>query len=165
MRYKCTEIELHRNDNGKKIYFTKFFCPDSYEDRNILLVHGITSSQHIWDINYKDYSIVRFLAKNGYTVWRLDIGGYGKSDKYEDGFEVTTENAAIDVLTAMEKICELQGVNKVDVMAWSWGSMITGLAAELHPEYFRRLAWIGPCFGGTFPVTKIEQPFTSLTYP
>jgi pimeloyl-ACP methyl ester carboxylesterase len=156
---------LQRKDNGKKLYFTKCSCPDSYADRNILLIHGITSSQHVWDINYKDYSVVRYLARNGYTVWRVDIGGYGKSDKYENGFDVTTLNASKDILTAMEKIRELQGVEKVNVMGWSWGSMTTGLAAESHPEYFRKMVWIGPCFGGTLPKTEVTEPFSPLSYP
>ena len=42
-------------------------------EKNILLIHGVTYSSHEFDINYKDYSLVRFLAGEGYAVWRLEI--------------------------------------------------------------------------------------------
>lgn len=41
-------------------------------EKNILLIHGVTYSSHEFDIDYEDYSLVRFLAREGYTVWRLD---------------------------------------------------------------------------------------------
>ena len=55
-------------------------------EKNILLVHGVTYSSHEFDINYKDYSLVRRLAGEGYRVWRLDIMGYGQSSAVDDGF-------------------------------------------------------------------------------
>lgn len=164
MRYNYEELELKRKDNGKELFFSKFDCPASYPDKNILLIHGLTYTNHVFDIEYKDYSLVRYLAKNGYTCWRIDIGGYGQSEKYEDGFEVDTENASKDILTALEKIRELQDVEKIDVLGWSWGTMTTSLAAAAKPEYFRKLIWVGPCFGGTLPSVEVTEPFTELEY-
>ena len=90
--------------------------------------------------------MVRFLAKNGYTVWRVDIGGYGLSEEYEDGFDVTTENAAKDIITALEEICRLQGVKKVDLLGWSWGCMTTAKVGEYRPDLVNKLVWIGNSF-------------------
>ena len=101
MKYNCEVIDLARKDNGKKLYFTKFDCPASWGDKNVLLVHGLTYTQHVFDIKYKDYSVCEYFAKNGYTVWRVDLGGYGRSEEYENGFDVTTENAAKDILCAV----------------------------------------------------------------
>lgn len=164
MRFEFSDIELKRKDNGKALYFNKCDCPASYPDKNILLVHGLTYTNHVFDINYKDYSVVRFLAKNGYTVWRVDIGGYGCSEEYKNGFDVDTLNASKDILTAMEKIIELQGVKTVDVLGWSWGTMTTALAAAAKPELFNKLVWVGPCFGGTLPSVDVTEPFTFLQY-
>lgn len=164
MRYNCQVMDLVRKDNGKKLYFTKFDCPASYPDKNILLVHGLTYTQHVFDLNYKDYSVVRYLAKNGYTVWRVDIGGYGLSEEYENGFDVTTENASVDIITALEEIIRLQGVEKVDLLGWSWGCMTTALVGTNRPELIRKLIWVGAPFGGTFPSMEVTEPFTFLEY-
>lgn len=165
MRYEFEDIDLKRKDNGKMLYFNKCSCPASFPEKNILLVHGLTYTNHVFDIDYKDYSVVRFLAKNGYTVWRVDIGGYGLSEEYEDGFEVTTENASKDIITALEKICELQGVANVDLVGWSWGCMTSALVGSNRPELIRKLVWIGTPFGGTLPSTDVTEPFTELSYP
>lgn len=165
MRFTFDEIELVRKDNGKKLYFNRCTCPASDTRKNLLIVHGLTSSNHVFDINYKDYSVTRYFAENEYTVWRIDIGGYGRSDKYEDGFEVDTTNASKDIITALEKICELQDVPNADILAWSWGSMTSSRACIARPELVRKMVWLGPCFGGTLPVTEVNDPFTTLTYP
>lgn len=165
MRYEFTDIELKRKDNGKKLYFNKCSCPDSFADKNILLVHGLTYTNHVFDINYKDYSVVRFLAKNGYTVWRVDIGGYGLSEEYENGFDVDTLNASKDIITALEKIKELQKVEKVDLLGWSWGCMTTALVGSSRPDLINKMIWVGTPFGGTLPSTEVTEPFTYLSYP
>ena len=84
MRYECEQVELKRKDDGTDLYLTKFWCPASWQDKNILMVHGLTYTQHVFDIKYKDYSVCEYFAKNGYTVWRLDLSGYGKCGKYEE---------------------------------------------------------------------------------
>ena len=53
-------------------------------EKNILLIHGVTYSSHEFDINYKDYSLVRFLTGEGYAVWRLDIAGFGQSEEVDE---------------------------------------------------------------------------------
>lgn len=164
MDFEFEEMELVRKDNGKKIYCKKCSCRESDSRKNLLLVHGLTFSSHVFDIDYKDYSMVRYFAKKGYTVWRIDIGGYGLSDKYEDGFEVDTENASVDILTALEVICGLQKTANADILAWSWGTMTAAKAAERRPELVRRMVWLGPCFGGTLPVVEVTRPFTTLSY-
>lgn len=164
MRYECEQVELCRKDDGTKLFFTKFWCPASDPEKNMLMVHGLTYTQHIFDIKYKDYSLCEYFAKNGYVVWRLDLAGYGRSEKYEDGWKVTTQHAAEDEIYALEKICELQNVKQCDVLAWSWGSMTTALVASQRPELIRRLAWFGPCFGGTFAPIPVTEPFSFNTY-
>ena len=165
MRYTYEEPELVRKDNGKRLYFSKCSCPASDPERNILLVHGLTSSCHVYDIDYKDYSVTKFFARNGYNVWRFEIGGYGRSDKYEDGFDVDSDNVAKDIICALEKINELMGVTSSDVFGWSWGSITSSRADIARPDLIRRLVWVGPCFGGTIPKTLVSEPFTTLDYP
>ena len=162
MKYNCMELQVERKDNGKKLYLTKYESENSVREKNILLIHGLTYNQFVFDLKYKDYSLCEFLSKNEYHVWRLDIGGYGKSEKYEDGWKVTTENAAKDVIVAMEEICARQNVESIDLLGWSWGTMISAVAASWHPERVKKIIWLGPCFGGVLDPVKIEKPFLSL---
>src|SRR5580704_8589175 len=47
-----------------------------------LLVHGGTwSGRPLFDLQIRDYSLMDFLAENGYDVWAIDLHGYGRSDK------------------------------------------------------------------------------------
>ena len=67
-----------------------------------------------------------------YGVWILaDMENTGK---YEDGWKVTTQHAAEDEIYALEKICELQGVEKLDLLGWSWGTMTTSKVASQRPD-------------------------------
>ena len=111
-----------------------------------------------WQQSIKDYSVCEYFAKNGYTVWRLDLSGYGKSGKYEDGWKVTTQHAAEDEIYALEKICELQGVEKLDLLGWSWGTMTTSEVASQRPDLLKKVVWLGPCFGGAFEATPVTEP-------
>ena len=59
-----------------------------------MLMHGSTYSSHEFDVDYEDYSLVRRLAREGYTVWRLDIAGYGQSGEVKDGLMPDTAYVA-----------------------------------------------------------------------
>ena len=123
-------------------------CKSSFGEENIILVHGLTYSSHEFDINYKDYSLVRFLADKGYTVWRLDIAGYGQSDKPKDGFVVNSDYASDNIYYAVNEICELTGKSKVDVLGWSWGTVTTSRFVSNHPEIVNKLVLYAPIVSG-----------------
>lgn len=123
-------------------------CKADFGKENIILVHGLTYSSHEFDINYKDYSLVRFLADKGYTVWRLDIAGYGKSDKPVDGFVVNSDYAADNIFFAVKEICEMTGKSNVDVLGWSWGTVTSSRFAANHPELVDRLILYAPIVSG-----------------
>lgn len=65
--------------NEIPLYLDSVMLNCSSPKRNILLIHGAMYSSREFDINYEDYSLVRFLARKGYDVWQLDIAGYGQS--------------------------------------------------------------------------------------
>ncbi len=164
MRYECEQVECKRKDDGTEIYLTKFYCPASYADKNILCVHGLTYTQHAFDMPYKDYSVVKFLANNGYTVWRLDSTGYGKSGKYEDGWKITSDHTAMDQVYAIEKILEVTGVEKIDLLAWSWGTVTSSKSIAKCNDVLRKVVWLGPCFGGNYDPVPVPGPFSELKY-
>lgn len=123
-------------------------CKSDFGEDNIILVHGLTYSSHEFDINYEDYSLVRFLVDKGYTVWRLDIAGYGQSDKPDDGFIVDSDYASDNIYCAVKEICELTGKSKIDVLGWSWGTVTTSRFVSNHPEIVNRLVLYAPIVSG-----------------
>ena len=125
---------------------------------NILLMHGSTYSSHEFDINYEDYSLVRRLAREGYAVWRLDVAGYGQSGKVEDGLMPDTAYAAEDIRAAMELISNETGMDKIDLLGWSWGTMTTGLYAAEYPEHLDKLVLYAPILSG-IGEAEITEPF------
>lgn len=132
------DINLHLDSTSKS----------EFGNNNIILVHGLTYSSHEFDINYKDYSLVRFLADKGYTVWRLDIAGYGQSDRPNDGFVVNSDYASDNIYYAAKEICKLTGKSKIDVLGWSWGTVTTSRFVSNHSEMVNKLVLYAPIVSG-----------------
>ena len=116
--------------------------------KQILLAHGLTYSSHEFDVNVGDYSLARFLVDNGYSVWLLDIAGYGRSEKVEDGFSVNSDTAAEDIAAAAKLILETSGQEKLDILGWSWGTVTGGRFAAKYPEMVRKLVLYAPILTG-----------------
>lgn len=117
-------------------------------DKNILLIHGVTYSSHEFDINYKDYSLVRFLASEGYAVWRLDIAGFGQSEEVKDGFLSDSDYAALDINEAVNRIVRETDQEKIDVLGWSWGTVTVSRFAVNHNEHINKLVLYAPILSG-----------------
>jgi pimeloyl-ACP methyl ester carboxylesterase len=114
-----------------------------------LLVHGGTwSGRPDFDLQIRDYSLMDFLAKNGYDVWAIDIHGYGHSDKTDKDWS-GVHSAAADIAAAVEYITKLRGVSKVDLLGWSAGTQRAGLFAMQHSERVAKLILYAPHWKGT----------------
>ena len=131
--------------------------------RSILLTHGSSCSSHIFDLDYRDYSFARRLAREGYAVWRLDITGYGRSEEVEDGLLPDTACAAEDIAAAVETITRETGHDRIDMLGWSWGTMTAGRFAAAHPEHLQKLVLYGPVLFG-FGSEEITEPFHHNTW-
>jgi pimeloyl-ACP methyl ester carboxylesterase len=114
-----------------------------------LLVHGGTwSGRPDFDLQIRDYSLMDFLAINGYDVWAIDIHGYGHSDKTDKDWS-GVQSAAADVDAAVEYIAKLRGVSSVNLLGWSAGTQRAGLYAMQHQERVRKLILYAPHWKGT----------------
>lgn len=161
LTYSYEEIPLERNGIALHLDCTK--TEGTEIDNNILLIHGLTYSSHEFDIDYKDYSLVRFLASKGYAVWRLDIAGYGRSGVVTDGFMPDSDYAAEDIDAAVNKICQVTGQEKIELLGWSWGTVTSSRFITSHPEHVEKLVLYAPilCGIGEYEVT---EPFHHNTW-
>lgn len=157
--YKVYPLER----NGIELHLDRVSVEGSSPEKDILLVHGLTYSSHEFDIDYKDYSLVRFLARQGYAVWRVDIAGYGQSGAVEDGFMPDSNYAAEDINAAVELIVSESGRDKLDVLGWSWGTVTSSRFASKYPEHINKLVLYAPilCGLGSYDIT---DPFHYNTW-
>ena len=112
--YNYEEFPLERK--GISLHLDRVQLAKNVPTKNILLVHGVTYSSHEFDIDFKDYSLVRKLAREGWAVWRLDIAGFGRSQEVKDGFMPDSDYAAEDINAAVEMICEITKQDKIDLL-------------------------------------------------
>ena len=159
--YSLAEYPLERNDID--LHLDCMSVTGTNPDRNVLLIHGVTYSSHEFDIDYEDYSLVRFLAREGYAVWRLDIAGFGQSEEVEDGFLPDSDYAAEDIHAAVDKICEVSGQDKIDLLGWSWGTVTASRFVANHPEHINRLVLYAPILSGLGEV-DVTEPFHHNTW-
>ena len=144
--------------NGAKLYLERMQLSGSAHEKQILLVHGLTYSSHEFDVNVGDYSLTRFLANNGYAVWLLDITGYGRSEKIEDGFMPNSDYAAEDIAAAVKLILESSRQEKTDILGWSWGTVTAGRFAAKYPDLVRKLVLYAPIVAGLAEM-EVTEPF------
>lgn len=145
-QYSYMEYPLSRNEIDLHLDCTK--VKDSSPSKNILLTHGVTYSSHEFDIDYKDYSLVRRLAREGYAVWRLDIAGFGQSGGVTDGFIPDSDYAAEDINAAVAKIIKESGQDKLDILGWSWGTVTASRYAAKYSDHLNRLVLYAPILSG-----------------
>lgn len=150
--------------NNLKVYLWEKYHKDfakTFKQTNkiVLLVHGSTwTGRPDFDLQIRDYSLMDFLAQNGYDVWAIDIHGYGKSDKTDKDWS-DTASAAGDIGAAVDYIAKQNGVEKISLLGWSWGTQTTGLYAMSHPEKVSKLilyalGWKGSATMKSAPLPK-----------
>ncbi len=159
--YDYSVLPLERN--GVALHLDCVSLRGSATRRNILLTHGVTYSSHEFDIDYGDYSLVRFLARNGYAVWRLDIAGFGQSGDVEDGFMPDSDYAAEDIAAAVEAIGRQTGRERLDLLGWSLGTMTASRFAIRHPEVVDRPVLYAPILSG-IGAYEVTEPFHHNTW-
>ena len=144
--YSITEYVVERNGIG--LHLDRTTANGVRSEKQILLVHGVTYSSHEFDVDYEDYSLARFLAREGYAVWKLDVAGYGKSDAVVDGFMPDSDYAAEDISAAVEYIVTASGAAKIDLLGWSWGTVTTSRYVAKRTERIDKLVLYAPILSG-----------------
>jgi len=104
-------------------------------EKIVLFVHGATyPAETSFDLKLNGISWMEYIAQRGYDVYLVDVRGYGRSTRpaemdkpaHENPPIVRTETAVKDVSTAADFVRKRRGVDKINVMGWSWGTTIMG---------------------------------------
>ena len=146
----------------------------------VLFVHGgSVPSVPDYDLPYKDYSWMGYLAAAGYDTFAMDQSGYGLSPRpmMDDPCNMDAENRTLVTPNPLSRDCEpryrhglttsqsdwdeidrvvdyiraMRGVDKVSLVGWSAGGPRTAGFAARHPDKIDKLVLFAPGYGRDRP--------------
>ena len=121
---------------------------DSFSSsRTVLYIHGATQpSETVFDLAVGDGSWADYIASRGYDVWYVDVRGYGGSTPPTEQSKpfATTQDAVDDLGLAVKHILAQRKIPKLQLIGWSWGTLITGSYTAAHPDQVAGLTLLAP---------------------
>jgi pimeloyl-ACP methyl ester carboxylesterase len=155
----------------------------------VLFVHGAgTPAEVTFDVPYKDYSWMAYLARAGFDVFSMNMTGYGRSTRppaMSDPCNFLKDQQAQfvprqipapcapshpapistmgsdwnDIGAVVDYLRALRRVDKVSLVGWSQGGPRTGGYALRNPEKVARLVVLAPAYVRTGPSALPNPPF------
>jgi len=122
-------------------------------EKILLYVHGATyPAETAFDLKLNGLSWMEYIAQHGYDVYLVDVRGYGRStrppemDKPAQDNEpiVRTATAVKDVGAAVDFIRKRRGVDKINLIGWSWGTTIMGWYTTQNNAKVNKLVLYAP---------------------
>jgi len=151
-------------------------------DGVVLFVHGAgTPAEVTFDVPYKDYSWMAYLAKAGFDVFAMDMTGYGRSTRpaaMSDPCNFSKEQQAQfvpnvipapcgpshpspittmdsdwnDIGAVVDHLRALRRVEKVSIAGWSQGAPRGAGYAARNPGKVARLVMLAPAYNRQSPL-------------
>src|SRR5262245_2433748 len=124
-------------------------------DRILLMVHGATyPGQTAFDLSLGGVSWMDYIAQRGFDVYVMNVRGYGESTRppqmsqppQENKPIVHTEVAVKDVGAVVDHILARRGVSRINLLGWSWGTVLTGAFTAANNPKIERLVLYAPSF-------------------
>jgi pimeloyl-ACP methyl ester carboxylesterase len=122
-------------------------------DKILLFVHGATyPAESAFDLALDGMSWMDYIARRGYDVYLVDVRGYGRSTRLPEMDRPPGENPPIvrtpvavkDVGTAVDFILERRGVDKLNLLGWSWGTTLMGWYTAQNNAKVNKLVLYAP---------------------
>jgi pimeloyl-ACP methyl ester carboxylesterase len=153
----------------------------------VLFVHGAgTPGEVAFDVEYKDYSWMAYLARAGFDVFAMDMTGYGRSTRpaaMNDpcNLAAAQQTAFVPALLAapctptynrqmttlasdwndigavVDHLREIRHVERVSLIGWSLGGPRSGGYAAQHPDKVRTLVLLAPAYNRNGRGAQPEQ--------
>jgi pimeloyl-ACP methyl ester carboxylesterase len=122
-------------------------------DKVLLYVHGATyPSETAFDLQLNGMSWMDYIARHGYDVYLVDVRGYGRSTRppamdrpaSEGQPFAGTATAVKDVGAAVDFIRQRRGVDRINLLGWSWGTSIMGWYTAQNNAKVHKLVLYAP---------------------
>jgi pimeloyl-ACP methyl ester carboxylesterase len=155
-RIVMEETMVPAKDTGIQIYVRnkhlaslRRFTPE----KTLLFVHGAGfPAEATFDLSLDGFSWMDYVARLGYDVYIMDVRGYGRSTRPPEMNEpadknppiADTEAAVRDIDAAVDYVLMRRGLQKLDLLGWSWGTATTATYAASQPGKIERLVLYAP---------------------
>ncbi len=129
-------------------------------DKILLFVHGATyPAETAFDLPLGGVSWMDYVAKRGFDVYLMDVRGYGPSTRPPQMSQPPQENTPIvhtdiavkDVGAVVDHILARRAVSKINLLGWSWGTVLAGAYTAQNNDKIERLILYAPSFIRTTP--------------
>jgi pimeloyl-ACP methyl ester carboxylesterase len=129
-------------------------APDEVSEA-VLFVHGATYPGSTFDIDLPDgKSWMDHTAEAGYASYYMDQRGYGRSTRPDvlqqpaDQNEpfARAETVIYDIADVVDFIKERTGLETINLVGWSWGTVTTGMYTAQNGEEVDRLVLFAPVY-------------------
>lgn len=161
MKVTTEDITVPHSD-GVKV-FVRNKRPEGVDkfatDRIAIMMHGATYPATAFDLPLEGKSWMDYMAERGFDVYALDLPGYGRStrpasmdlpaDQSEPYMRGTEAVKALG--TVVDFVRQRRGVEKVNLVGWSWGTTLTATYTTENQQKVARLALYAPVWLRTTP--------------
>ena len=98
------------------------------------------NSHHFFDCPLADYSMMNYLAKEGFKVFAYDPRGFGSSSRPLNGTSITYEVELKDAEALVNFVLAKTGTKTISIVAFGAGAQVACGHAIRHPEQVDALA-------------------------
>ncbi len=128
-------------------------------DRIAIMMHGATYPGTAFDLPLGGRSWMDYMAARGFDVYTLDLPGYGRSTRPaamdapadQNSPLMRTDEAANALGAVVDFVLKRRGVDKVNLIGWSWGTTITASYTAANQAKVDRLTLYAPVWLRTTP--------------
>ncbi len=135
----------------------------------ILLVHGQSMPATVaFDLPLPGHSWLDWAASRGFHVFALSVRGYGLSTRPPEFSEPPEGRppaargltALRDIEAAVRFIRERRGLDRLNLLGWSWGTTTTAAYTAANGDRIRRLVLFAPFYAYDDPAeaSRFEDP-------
>lgn len=125
---------------GVRLHMWEKYQETPVEKPVVVLAHGsATAGRESFDLQVPgkpSYSLMDYLAGEGFDVFAPDTRGFGRSTWPEGHMD--TREACEDLNAAVNDIIARRNARKVHLLGWSWGTQYGGLFVMIHPDKVAR---------------------------
>ena len=148
-------------DPGVRLYVRNKHPEDlkrTSSERTLLFVHGATQpAEATFDLSLDGVSWMGYIARQGWDVYLMDIRGYGGSTRPPEMDQpaennpplVRTDVAVQDVGAVVDFIRRRRAAQRINLMGWSWGTVLMAAYACEYPDWVSSLVLYAPVWLAT----------------